>query len=370
MTIKIFDIPEQEQRLKRIGTTRKAVGEYEASFYDFGRFTITVNAFEPVVKNLLVNRIINIDGKYWGIIKNRKIQRGQNNSVTVSGIQLKGLLWQRLTLPLDLAPQNAPAGFDSRAGSTEDLIKYFAGQNTSSKNRIIENLFIEPNQSRGNTNDKYYTRFEVLGDVISKIARRSSLGWDIVADENSGRLTLLVQEGLDRTINQNARPRAVFDISRGTLSDFEFTHETENAANVFYSTKSGAEFEDEALTQTYTLDNGIYTGLRRSERHLNISVSDDDDLFAEMEGNARKEMEGYRENVTIACTATQRIKLYEDYNNGDFATFRSLPDGIQADRQITAVKTVISEANIKNIITMGETRLNKFDYIQREIKNR
>ena len=370
MIVRIFERPVEGQPFKRIGISQRMTGEYEFSFYDYGRFTLSIHPTAQFSSELQKDRIVEIDGIFWGIIKNRKIQRGGTNLITVSGYQLKGLLWQRTTVPLNMPPSNAPAGFDSQQGSTEKIIKYFIGNNTQGIKRFFESFKISPNENKGFPTDTYFTRFEVLGDVISKLGKRVKLGWDIVGDDISGTFTLITSIGADRTAQQCERSRVVFDLALGTLSDFELAEERENAANVFYCTKSGAEFEDEALTQTYYLDDIETVGIERIEKHLNISISDDEDLFTKMRENAQKEMENYRENITISCTATERLIFGKDYFVGDTATFRSTPDSIEANRQITAVKVVVTENTVRHVITMGEPRINKFDYIDREIKNR
>ncbi len=370
MAVTVYEYPQAGQKLMRVAQTNRCSGDYEASFYEYGKFSLSIHAGAAYSSEFQINRIVQIDNKYCGIIKNRKVQRGASNVITVSGYQLKGLFWQRVTIPLDLPPNNAPAGYDSKAGYTDEIMKYFIGNNTSGSRRGFENFLIDKLLNQGNQDDRYYTRFEVLGDVIAKIAKRSEVGWDIVIDEVAGWFKCVTIKGQDRTISQSDRQRAVFDLAIGTISSFEYVEETENAANVFYCTKSGSEFEDEALTQTYFLDNVEKTGIERIERHLNISIDNDDDLFTKMEENSRKDMESYRPVQSISVIATKKLVPHIDYDVGDYASFISREDGIRANRQITAIKTTINADKISYTITLGDSQLDKFDFVQRDIKNK
>lgn len=363
MEIKVF---EYADKLIPRGITYKATGSYTERFYTYGSFDVTIPLGERVCQSISRDRLVLIDRKFWAIIKNYRIRRGESSYMRVTGHSLLKWLDDRVIVPDNLPPQDAPAGYDSVAGTTETVIKHYVNKSVVypvNPSRACP-IKLAQNRGRGISNDAYYARFETVLSAISKIGERAKLGIGITCDLKD--FVFDVFEGTDRTIHQRKLVPVIFSVDRGTLDNFEYIHESEDAANAFYCTKTGAEFEDEALTQTYYLD-GETRGFDRVEKHLDISVDSDGNTYYEMEKVARKEMENHRPIETIVAEINNYYEYGKDYNLGDFITIQDSASGINIDRQIYEVETIVSTDAITHKGVFGQPQLNKLDKLQRRL---
>lgn len=355
-------------KLEPIGITYTALGDYELLHYDAGAFDISMPLSAPYADTLRNDHIILIDNAFVGLIENNRIHRGDGvQTVRATGRDIRCLLDFRVTVPDDIVEAGAPAGYISAAGHTESIMKHFVDKslvNPSYARRKIEGVQIAPDLKRGTKNDAYYSRFESLLAVQKKIGERAKLGYRINIKDQS--LVFDVLTGVDHSARQTDNMPVLFDVDRGTLSSFDFASEAQSSGSAFYCTRSGAEFEDEAFTQTYYFEH-ITSGIGRREKHLNISVaSDEENIYAEMETVARKDMESYKAVESYSCDVTRQIYAYGlDYNVGDIVTIRDTYAGIQANRQLVGMKVAESESGIQYTATFGDTSLTKFDLIKR-----
>ena len=356
-------------KLEPIGITYTALGDYELLHYDAGTFDISMPLSAQYADTLRNDHIILIDNMFVGLIENYRIHRGDGvQTVRATGRDIRCLLDFRVTVPDDIVETGAPAGYISASGHTESVMKYFVNKslvNPSYARRKIEGVQIAPDLKRGTENDAYYSRFESLLAVEKKIGERAKLGYRLSIKDQS--LVFDVAAGVDHSASQTANMPVLFDVDRGTLSSFDFASEAQASGSAFYCTRSGAEFEDEAFTQTYYFDDQITSGLVRREKHLNISVAtDEENIYDEMETVARKDMESYKATESYSCDVTRQIYTYGvDYNVGDIVTIRDTYAGIQADRQLVGIKVAESESGIQYTATFGDTSLTKFDLIKR-----
>ena len=356
-------------RLEPIGITYEALGEYETLHYDAGAFDISMPLNAQYAETLRTDHIILIDNAFVGLIENYRIHRGDGvQTVRATGRDIRCLLDFRVTVPDGLAESGAPAGYVSASGHTESVMKYFADKslvNPSAAHRIIPGVQIADDLKRGTENDAYYSRFESVLAVEKKIGERAKLGYRLNIKDQY--LVFDVAPGVDHSASQTANMPVLFDVDRGTLSNFDFASEAQASGSAFYCTQSGAEFEDEAFTQTYYFDENIASGINRREKHLNVSVSSSEtEIYAELETVARKDMESYKATESYSCDVTRQIYAYGlDYNVGDIVTIRDTYAGIQANRQLVGMKVAESESGIQYTATFGDTSLTKFDLIKR-----
>ena len=127
-------------------------------------------------------------------------------------------------------------------------------------------------------------------------------------------------------MNQDTYQPVLLDVGTGLVSK---THDVDDkdAANTFYCTRTGYDFEDEAFTQILYAENE-QTGYAREEHALNISVdSDAEDIYQNFEENAREEIGDYETAESIECKIDRSL----DIRLGDYVTLQS--GDVQIDRQ-------------------------------------
>jgi len=369
MEMRIFELTD---RLILRGITRRAAGSYTKKFYEFGDIDLTIPLKASSAIECCPDRIICIDNKFWAIIENWRISRNdQGGVIHFTGSTMEKWLENRNILPTGLQPQDAPAGFDSVAGHSETVMKHYVRNNLVSPDnpgRAYKLLQIAPDQSRGLANDAYYGRFGSVHSALAKIGQKAQLGFEITGDMKTSRFIFDVKQGVDRSARQTVHRPVVLSIDRGSLSSFEYVHETGSSSNVFYCTRSGAQFEDEAFTQTYFLDGIEQTGHNRRERHLDISVDSDGDSYDEMESVARKDMEQYRETQSFEAEILKGInRPGKDFNVGDIVALRDAASDLDIDRQIFELQTSVSESGESYHAVFGSPALTKFELLNRKI---
>lgn len=329
-------------------------------FYTFGSFEIkiTLDHFTEFQDNMIVG----LDYDFYGIIKNRaRDESSSENTATISGFCIKHITQKRECVVLQ--DENTDIlGYDEVSGSTEYCMKHYVDKhivNPEDSKRKIHNISIAPNYDRGTEDDAYYARFVPISDILNTIGYRAKLGYDFKLNSAGTGFVFDVVVPRNRTVNQSEYQPVLLDIGRGLISRSHAIN-NEDAANTFYCTRTGYDFEDEAFTQLIYSD-GEKTGFEREEHALNISVdSDAEDIYKEFEDNAKKEIEEYETSESIECKLDRRL----DIRLGDFVTLIS--DGVQFDRQLTEIQYTIAGDKCDKVGTFGDKYLTKFERNSRE----
>lgn len=356
--------------LRREGLTRLATGHYVASRYEPGKFELTIPAGAPFALGIEADDILLFDRAHWGVVTGRLIEHGAENTTTIAGAELTEWLTRRTIVPDSSVAENQPMGYDSIAGSTEEVIKHYVEKhavNPANQNRKIPLLTIAGDQNRGIQDDAYMARYVNLMDTIGIIGKRGGLGVKITGNE-TGSFVFDVADKVDKTISQSVRKPLILEVSKRTLESSSFSEEFGQSNNVFYCSRAGDEYEWETLTQTYFMDEGEPCGFDRRETSLSISVYDEGNQYQQLEINARKEMEKYRPARSITCAMSRRLLYGKDYSIGDVATVIDREAGMTADMEITAVDTIVSAETTTYTATFGEPVISVFQKIERGIK--
>lgn len=374
MEIRIFDLSNTTGKLRRIGLTRLTTGHYVKSKYEAGAFEITLPLSAPYANEFFDGRVVLIDGKWWGVVIGAKVDRSSlSDSITVSGSQLKEWLYRRQIVPATTQAANMPLGYDSVAGSTETVIKHYVNNHAVdpvNPNRKIHGLTIADDHGRGIADDAYHARYVNLLETICDIGKRANLGFDITGNESTGLFTFDVIERRDRTHSQTERMPLILEMSRRNIDSLNYAKDSGSSGNVFYCSRAGDEYEWETLTQTYFMDSNEPTGFMRREKSLSISVYEEGNQYQQLEVNARKEMENYREAESVTCVMSRRLEFGKDYLVGDYVTVIDKDSGVMADMEIDSVDTIVSETGINYVATFGTQQLNRFQIIKRDMRAR
>ncbi|SBW02691.1 hypothetical protein KL86CLO1_11683 [uncultured Eubacteriales bacterium] len=376
--IRIFDpVAANRPAFGRVGLTTAATGISTTSKLAApGDFTITIPLGARYADAFLPGRLVLIDRTFWGVIDGRVLEAGeQGQQVTASGRDLKGLTVDRITLPPLVSSVAGTQGYDVVTGTTEACMKHFVDANmvrSADPLRNIPGLLIALDQGRGVQDDKYMSRHDGLSDVLQALGEAAGLGYDIIPDLDNGAYVFDVVQGVDRSGIQSDRPRIVFDISRRTAQAQTYTDSRTDARNIFYATRSGAEYEDEALTMMYVRD-GEETqgGIYRREQHLSLSVSTPEagQEYEELQRAALQEAENYRPAESFTCVILDgRFQYGRDYFLGDTVTAQSREWGVTMHPMVTAMTTEYGETGITHTATFGKAPLNVFGRLRRQIR--
>ena len=217
-------------------------------------------------------------------------------------------------------------------------------------------MVILPNRNLGVQDDKYMTRFEALTDVTAKLCEAAKLGYFVDIDPKASQVVMDVFEGVDRTQGQRSNPRAVFDIENRNLATLQYTDDDTSYKNAFYSTLSGAEFVDEALTLLYYRDDAEQSGFERREKWLQISAQDPPpgQEYDDLKRLAQIEMQSHNTETGFNCELAPNSGYKTLWDIGDFVTIRNRKTGILIDTQITGVTVTTNGRFVSHIAAFGK----------------
>lgn len=363
MEIRIFSTPKAvEDVFERKGITNKVI---EASFTDslteIGEFEFKIPFNDRYLAQFQKNRTVLIDNYFWGIIKSLNFATAANNDYAIiKGFDLKSIIGKRITVPPELTDVSGAAGFDTVTGSTEYCVKYLWNGNIvnpANPDRKINHVIIAPNQDRGIPDDKIMTRFEKLDEVTAELLNAVKLGYKGYVDFDTNNFVFDVYAGVDRTAGQNVNPRVIFEIERKNVIDMEYETDDSNLRTAFYATLAGAEFEAEALTQTYYRDDLVVSGMDREEEWLSISANvDPGDQYDELKRLAQQAFTNYDTVETFVCNIRPDSGYLTKWNVGDFVTVRWKELNLTMDTQITAVNKTFSANGIALTARFGQSK--------------
>lgn len=376
--IRIFaPLTAEHTEFERLGITSAATGITTLSKLAApGEFSVTVPMDARYASALRRGRLLLIDRIFWGIVDDVRLNWDERGAtMTASGRDLKGLAMDRITLPPASSSEPGTQGYDVYRGTTEALMKHYVDVNmvrTVQPLRSYPGLLVALDQGRGVAEDKYMSRHDQVSAVLQALGEAAGLGYDIVPDLEHGAYVFDVVRGTDRSGAQSDRPRVVFDISRRTARSQTYTDAGRDARNVFYATRSGAEFADEALTMLYVrADEAEQGGIYRREQHLSLSADTPEagKEYEELRRVALIEAENYRPAESFDCVIQDgRYEYGRDYFLGDTVTAQNRDYGIVMHPMLTAMATEYGENGITRTATFGKAALNVFGRLRRQIK--
>lgn len=373
MEVRIYDLHNATGRLRRIGLTNLATGHFVNSKYEAGPFEISVPLSAPFANEFLVDRIVLINRKSWGVITGKKTERAGADSLTVAGKELTEWLSRRQIVPAPAQQANMPIGYDSASGPTETIMKHYVNNHAvypMNSSRKIQGLTIAPDLGRGIEDDAYHARYVELLKTLGEIGKRANLGMRITGNERTEEFIFDVIPRRDRTASQTENMPLILEMSRRNIDSLTYVNEVSDSGNVFYCSRAGDQYEWETLTQTYFLDDQEQTGYKRREKSLSISVYEEGDQYEQLEINSKKEMENYRPAESLSCVISRRLVYGKDYIIGDYVTVIDKETGIQTDMEITLVDTIERENGTDYVATFGTPQLTRVDAIRRDMKAR
>lgn len=359
--------------------TRRASVSYTIDAYEPGPFMLDIPTPELFGYDVAIGDIVQIDGgEYAGIIQSMRFSASkEGDRATIEGLDLRELLRRRNIVPSDYTSTDGTAGYDARTGPSETIIKGYIRDNLKApvqagRPAAGDCLTIGPDLGRGVADDKYMSRFEVLGEVVTTIARDAELctRMDLVEAEGQPLGFLFdCYQGVDRRDSQQDNSYAIFEIERGNVVSMEYADSADSYFNAFYTTRGGARFADEALTMLYMRDGEPSPDwYDRREKWLNIGVSKDvpaGEEYNELKRLAQQQMKNWGRVRSFTAKVNSALRFGSDYNVGDKVTVLRRGWGVELDAQITRVQ--ISDSG-GIVVTFGQDVPNIFKRIGLALK--
>ena len=302
------------------------------SYSGVGDWTLVLSAQSPLADLIYDAAYIRVGPKRAGIItKIVDTWTAQEKTITVTGIELKGLASKRLVYP------PAGEGYLTFTGAPEAAIAALISSqitNPSDTARQIPGTIAA--YSSGSDSYSYSGRYSVTADDIAIIAATYGVGW--YADIENGRIVWHIFRGVDRTAAQAVHNRLMISQKLDSYAGSSYS-EARHAKNTVVVAGQG-----EGADRAIAVVNDANTGLARTEMFV----------------DAR--------DVTDAALLPQRgqEKLAE---LGDSATFEPTPeygafvDGYMIDYDLGDIGTLLEDdvnfrlATITEVYEVGQPPL-------------
>ncbi len=200
-----------------------------------GEFEIFINSYSPSAQLLRKNNIIMFgdDVSRTGIIKHREIGLTQEGKTSenwvIQGVSLGGITKQRITIP------ESGQAYLSFSGAIETIMKGLVDKNLISVPTIrkIAILDLEEDSLRGES-ISYQSRYKNLAEDLEALSVLSGLGWEIVPDFSTKRLTFKVSVGVNRVYGQTTNPPVIFSPEFDAIKEQRFRDSDLGLKNSIY----------------------------------------------------------------------------------------------------------------------------------------
>ncbi|MCL2771967.1 MAG: siphovirus ReqiPepy6 Gp37-like family protein [Oscillospiraceae bacterium] len=378
MEIRIFDW-ENGEFITRFITYKASNQKYKVHAFEPSGFSFDFPLGEYGAWEFKRGRFVLIED-FIGVIEDiRRNTDANNDMMSISGKDIKGLLAQRIIIPITFSGIQGTAGYDIATGWTDACIKHFWRNNISVNaelNRRFPFIIIGADKNIGTSDDKYMARFEKLSDVTAELANNANV---VITSKLVGATpqieagTILLDVVLPTMRTYNSDQPLILSLDRQTALQLEHIQEAGGYRNAFYATQSGAQFADETLTMLYVRDGETESAnLDRREEHINVSVNTPvaGQEYNEMRRQAVHDMLNYEETNTLSAHANfTHLKYKRDYDVGDFVTVQNKDWGIETDIQITAVEISDDASGRTETMTLGTGEKSYIKQILTEVKN-
>ncbi|WP_440894979.1 Gp37-like protein [Amphibacillus sp. Q70] len=209
--------------------------QFTPRFYEVGEFELHINQYVEGAEYFVKGNLIVLDKRddKAMIIRHREVALDQNGKASenwrVTGVALKGVLDQRVTIPPD------GQSHDRIRDNAETVMKHYVNNhfvNPVDPTRKIDFIEIAEDQERGPKID-WESRFKNVSDELTTISKQANIGWIMYADMGRGKWIFDVVEPRDVTQNNEAGLQPVFfspDFS--TIKTQQFVDNDNNFKNV------------------------------------------------------------------------------------------------------------------------------------------
>lgn len=351
-----------ENGLKLVGVVDDYISfVFTRKYSDVGEWQLVINALSENAKLIKdINFISNGDG-VAGIVKKVVSNIGTDNTIIYSGIELKGIINQRIVMPpsnsshlsiTNTAPEVVIANIIDK-----QLINCDASQRNIPFIRLADYSVIPPKKI------DYNGRFTNAYDDITTIATANNIGWyaDIqpIEDNNQyGEIVYHIYSGLDRSINQSINSRLVLSFTNDNIAST--TYEANNGVPTTALVAGQGEGVDRSIAKI----NDAVSGLDRNELYIDARDIADEELLPQ---RGQETLAGYGDTANYQITFSQlMIERYrKDFDLGDIGTIEDSVIDNTLDFRLTEITEIHEQGNYSIDVTFGYDKQSLGDALRR-----
>lgn len=291
--------------------------------------------------------------EYVSIIKENDTQ-----TITVEGIEVKGILNRRVTVPQIDQAYNY---WTNR--TAEYIVKrlvdiHLVTTTLTDTDREIDNLVIATNTDLGTT-QSFNTRFKPLADEVEALLRFDNLGSIITVDRSTQEFTFDVYEGEDKSIGNGSGSEIIFSFQYDNIKRLSYQFDTRQYRNFAYTGGQGEGIDREIV------EVGTATGIDRKEVFFDAR---DLELTADLEDRGEQRLSELSSTRLVELDVILNNYTYlVDFKLGDIV---SLKDGdIVLDVLITNVREVYENDQFNLYLTFNYGIIDLNEILRQSFKN-
>jgi hypothetical protein len=338
---------------------------FTRKYSDVGEWQLVINALSENAKLIKdINFISNGDG-VAGIVKKVVSNIGTDNTIIYSGVELKGIINQRIVMPpsnsshlsvTNTAPEVVIANIIDK-----QLINCEAEQRRIPFVRIADYLVIPDKRI------DYNGRFTNAYDDITTIATANNIGWyadiqPIEGNEQYAEIVYHIYSGLDRSINQSINSRLVLSFTNDNMAST--TYEANNGV----PTTALVAGQGEGVERAVVKINDATIGLDRNEIYVDARDIEDDTLLPQRGQEALAE---YGDTASYQITFNQFLieRYRKDFELGDIGTVDDEVVGGTVDFRLTEITEIYEQGSYNIDVVFGYDRQSLGDALRRSNSN-
>ena len=303
---------------------------FERSYSNIGEWQIVISNYSNNAACLKKADFIKAGKGMSGLItKISQVKNDTDDTLTVVGVELKGLTEKRIVMP------KTGESHLTCKGTPEDVVKYILQWELTSpqdSKRQIAGQIVFDNNTATTETLTYEGRFSSVSEDIITICETYEIGW--YADIENGEITWHIYRGVDRKTTQSKNSRLIisYDYDSMSGSTLEQTIYNTNTALI-----AG---QGEGVDRATTIINDDNAGLNRTEVYIDARDIEDDSLLPQ---RGVEKLAEYGSDYTFEITPSNSyfINNYRNgYDLGDVGTLKE--EGV--DFRLTSI-TEINENN-------------------------
>ena len=304
----------------------------------------------------------------------------EGQTLTVTGVQLKGLLSSRVIVPPTATEDATAYGYDRIAACAgETVLRHYIEKHAihpTDTNRALPLLALEESDGERGTETPWSARWSVLSDELEDICEWTGIGYNIDLELGATpAMRVKVIPGRDLSAGVS---RVVFSPDFRTVYDVSYTDDPSAARNTTYALGAG-EDEDQVVRIVYTNPDGEQaegpiTGFARTESTLSVgNLSDPEEIDAETTHSLQ---ESARELRTLTATVRSggHARYRTDWDLGDKVLVQLRLPALGETVSMAAVITNVLESYERGSaaprldVTFGSAPVTVSRAIQRQIR--
>lgn len=327
---------------KRMGAIEKITTmRWTRRWHTAGAFELEMPYDKSVFNELKCENLIR-HGNEAGIIEYVRLSTDESGeNIVCGGRFLLGYAARRLVL-----------GTVSIAAPAETVMTQLVTDSMTGGGRAFAGLTVAATQGRGTAMDYQAANANLLAEIES-ISMLSGLG--VTIDTDGSGMIFKVLQGVDRTAEQNANPRAIFSAEFENVLTQEYDIDTGDSGTVAIVATDKDSIVETVGTATGRLRREIYVAASGLDKDENGNALNEAQKRALMQQQGKTALANapISESFTAEVNPYGNLKYKTHYDLGDIITVSSKRWGVQVDARITEITEVYGADGEMLELTLG-----------------